>query len=81
MYSSRIKTRLFWNQYMHNILLTMLLFIKLFSYTERVLNLFMKYCKCSIYAYVSNLKILTSKVMDGHLLEWSDELSYSGWIN
>ena len=51
-------------------LLTMMLFIKLFWYKERVLSLFFKkYCECNIYALVSNVKILTiSKAMDRHLL-------------
>ena len=39
-------------------LLTILLFIKFFCYKERVVSLFTKYCKCRIYAFVSNLTIL-----------------------
>ena len=44
---------------MHFILLTMLLFVRLFCYKERMVSLFKKYCKFSIYAFVSNLAILT----------------------
>ena len=56
---------------MHFILLTMLLFIRLFWYEERVASLFTKYyCKSSIYAFVSNLTILIFlKVIDLHLVE------------
>ena len=57
------------NQYTHFILLTMLLFMNLFWYKERVVKGDKIYCKSSIYAFVSNLLILTlSKVIDQHLL-------------
>lgn len=73
---SGINTRLFWNQCMHFTLLTMLLFINMLWYKERLVSLFTKYCKRSIYALVSSLKILTfSNFMTG--ISWvADELSY-----
>lgn len=73
---SGINTRLFWNQCMHFTLLTMLLFINTLWYKERLVSLFTKYCKRSIYALVSSLKILTfSNFMTG--ISWvADELSY-----
>ena len=70
---------------MRFILLTMLLFIRLFWYEERVAGLFTKYyCKCSIYAFVSNLTILIFlKVIDLHLVGdlWIEiEWGGGGWL-
>ena len=53
---------------MHFILLIMLLFIKIFWYKEKVVNLQNIYCKCSIDPFLTILKILTIlKVMTWYL--------------
>ena len=68
---------------MHVILLTMFLSTTLFCYKEKVVSLFTKYFKCSIYGSVSNLTVLNfPKVMGQNLLGCSKVWGHHGniWV-
>ena len=60
------------------VFLLTVLFIKPFWYKESVVSLVLKYCKCSIYAFVSKLTILIFKAHGLVSTGAAYELSYSG---